>query len=260
MARNGIKAIVWDLDGTLIHFAIDFNVFNWIGGFRNIMYPTVTKGALAYCNFLGNKVLHALKAGKKVRILDAGSGDGRNTMILWDYFRKKGCLYDGADIEFYGIDYSKEFVKIANFEIFGIARGVFKSTDKQFALLDKKVVNALKQFRESDPFLRGLVALVGFKRIEIPYKEDQRQTGKTKYSIKEMVKLALTGLTSFTDVPLYASFYLGLAAIAVSLLYAAYVIGAVTFLNELPSGWASTILVVVFLGGVQLFSIGILGV
>lgn len=129
-----------------------------------------------------------------------------------------------------------------------------------FALMDIKVVKALREFRERDPFFRGLVGLVGFNKTELYYKEQEREFGESKYHLFDMISLAITGITSFSDTPLYLSFYVGLSAVLISLLYAAYVVLSTVFLDSSVPGWASTILVVIFVGGVQLISTGVLGV
>ena len=129
-----------------------------------------------------------------------------------------------------------------------------------FALLDRKTVGSLRRFKESNPFLRGLVGMVGSNIAEIFYKEDEREHGRSKYKLFDMVKLAITGITSFSEAPLYASFYFGTIAVAISLIYAIYVLVTSLMLEQTPPGWASTILVVIFMGGVQLISTGILGI
>lgn len=129
-----------------------------------------------------------------------------------------------------------------------------------FALMDRKVVKALRRYKERDPFLRGLVGLVGFSKSELYYKEDERQFGQSKYYLFDLLKLAITGITSFSDAPLYLSFYFGLSAVFVSFCYAAYILFETLFTENSIQGWASTILVVIFIGGVQLISIGILGI
>lgn len=129
-----------------------------------------------------------------------------------------------------------------------------------FVLMDRRAVNALTRFKESDPFVRGLVGLIGFKKAELPYREVERQYGRSKYHLFDMIKLAITGITSFSDKPLYLSFYTGVTAVLLSLCYAAYVLFSSLFLRASVGGWASTILVVIFFGGVQLISTGILGI
>lgn len=129
-----------------------------------------------------------------------------------------------------------------------------------FALMDKKVVKTLRRFREEDPFFRGLISLVGFNRTELYYKEEKRLSGKTQYSFINMVKLGLTGITSFSATPLYISFYMGLFAVFFSMLYAIYIFYYLFASKTVVPEWTSTILIIIFLGGIQLLSIGILGI
>jgi dolichol-phosphate mannosyltransferase len=126
--------------------------------------------------------------------------------------------------------------------------------------MDRKVVKALRRYKERDPFLRGLVGLVGFNKSELYYKEDERQFGQSKYYIFDLFKLAISGITSFSDTPLYLSFYFGLSAVSLSFCYGVYVLFEALFTENPIQGWASTILVVIFIGGIQLVSIGILGI
>jgi len=129
-----------------------------------------------------------------------------------------------------------------------------------FALMDKKVVKTLRRYKENDPFLRGLISLVGFRRTELFYNEDKRVAGETKYFILNMIKLGISGITSFSNTPLYISFYLGLLIVFFSILYSAYIFYEVFAIGFVIPGWVSTILTVIFFGGVQLFSIGLLGI
>jgi polyisoprenyl-phosphate glycosyltransferase len=129
-----------------------------------------------------------------------------------------------------------------------------------FALLDRKVVRALRCFEERDPFLRGLIGLVGYSIKEMTYREDERKQGQSKYRLFNLITLAISGITAFSDTPLYLSLYLGLSAVAISFLYALYVLFYAFFSSNSVAGWASTILVVIFFGGVQLLSTGILGI
>ncbi|MEH6307037.1 glycosyltransferase family 2 protein [Olivibacter sp. CPCC 100613] len=128
-----------------------------------------------------------------------------------------------------------------------------------FRLLDRKVVNVLKRFEENEPFLRGLVKWLGFSQYAICYEPAQRFAGKTKYSIKIMMRLALQGVTSFSIKPLYMMVYLGFLFSSLSVLYIPYVIYAICSGHGV-SGWASLIMTVVFFGGLQLIILGIIGV
>ena len=129
-----------------------------------------------------------------------------------------------------------------------------------FALMDKKVVKTLRRFQEKDPFLRGLVSLVGFKRTELFYHENKRVAGETKYFISNMVRLGISGITSFSNTPLYLSFYLGTVIVFLSFLYSIIILYEVLINGSVIPGWASTTLILIFFGGVQLLSTGLLGI
>jgi dolichol-phosphate mannosyltransferase len=131
-----------------------------------------------------------------------------------------------------------------------------------FRLMSRRVVDALKRSPERHRFLRGLVSWVGYNQIGIEYDRDERLSGKTKYPLPKMLRFAIDGITSFSDVPLRFASYLGFIASAVAFVYAMIVIGYKLFSLHPPGytpGWASTIVAVLFLGGVQLISLGILG-
>ncbi len=131
-----------------------------------------------------------------------------------------------------------------------------------FRLMSRRVVNALKQSPERHRFLRGLVSWVGYNQIGVEYDRDERLSGETKYPLPKMLRFAIDGITSFSDVPLRFASYLGFVASVVAFVYALVVVGFKLFSLHPPGytrGWASTIVAVLFLGGVQLISLGILG-
>lgn len=131
-----------------------------------------------------------------------------------------------------------------------------------FRLMSRRVVDALKRSPERHRFLRGMVSWVGFNQIGVEYDRDERTSGETKYPLTKMVRFAVDGITSFSDVPLRFASYLGFISSVVAFLYALVVIGFKVFSLHPPAytpGWASTIVAVLFLGGVQLISLGILG-
>ena len=128
-----------------------------------------------------------------------------------------------------------------------------------FRLLDQKVINVFRNFNENEPFLRGLVKWLGFKQYAIKYNPAARFSGKSKYTIKKMFRLALHGVTSFSIKPLYSAVYLGFIFSFASVLYIPYVIYA--FVNNVEvSGWASMLMTIVFFGGLQLIILGIIGI
>lgn len=128
-----------------------------------------------------------------------------------------------------------------------------------FRLLDKKVVSVIRNFNETEPFLRGLFKWVGFKQFAIKFEPTARYSGDSKYCIRKMIKFALQGVTSFSVKPLYGAIYLGFGFSLLSILYIPYIVHAF-YTGKEVSGWASTIMTVVFFGGLQLIILGIIGI
>ena len=129
-----------------------------------------------------------------------------------------------------------------------------------FRLLDRKVVDVLDQMPERNRYVRGMVAWVGFPQCAVEYERDPRFAGTTNYTLGRMVRLALDGLTSFSDRPLRLATQLGVVVMALSFAVAAWTIVASIFdLGSSTRGWSSLMAVVLLLGGVQLLCIGVLG-
>ncbi|MFZ0532554.1 MAG: glycosyltransferase family 2 protein [Anaerolineales bacterium] len=128
-----------------------------------------------------------------------------------------------------------------------------------FRLLDRKVVDVMVQMRERHRFLRGMSSWVGFKQIGVGYKRAARYSGVTKYPYKKMLKFASDAITSFSYFPLQMAMYLGffsagLSIIAIPIVIILRMVGLHAFIGQ-----ATTLIAVLFLGGVQLISLGILG-
>ncbi len=128
-----------------------------------------------------------------------------------------------------------------------------------FRLLDRKVVDVMNSMREKHRFLRGMSSWVGFRSIGVPYKRAARFAGTTKYPFKKMVKLALTAITSFSYMPLQMAMWFGFASAAISIIAIPVVIILRLVGSQFFFGQATTLIAVLFLGGVQLICIGILG-
>jgi polyisoprenyl-phosphate glycosyltransferase len=128
-----------------------------------------------------------------------------------------------------------------------------------FRLLDKKVVQVMRRFREKKKFGSGLIGWVGFKQTSISFSATPRFTGTTKYSWLRLFGLAVDAMTSFSIVPLTVSFYFGFIVSFFAFFYALYALIVKLFAKWPVSGWASVILSVLFLGGVQLMVLGIIG-
>ena len=150
---------------------------------------------------------------------------------------------------------SQQFYKLLNL----LSDIEIKEGSADFRLLDQVVVEVIRHMRENEPFLRGMVPWVGFTQVYVPYTAQARYAGETKYTIKKMFQLALSGVTSFSVKPLYFAVFLGFFFSLLSVLYVPYVI--YSFLNGSEiSGWASLIMTIVFFGGLQLIILGIIGV
>ena len=128
-----------------------------------------------------------------------------------------------------------------------------------FRLMDRKVVDALKKFPERRRFMKGLFAWVGFRQAVIPYTREVRKSGKSKFSKWRLWNFALDGITSFSTVPLRIWTYLGLAIAAFSFSYGAFIIGRTLLFGRDMPGYPSLITVILFLGGIQLIGLGVLG-
>lgn len=145
-------------------------------------------------------------------------------------------------------------------------RLIFRITDVKipmdtgdFRLMDRKVVKVMNSMREHHRFLRGMSAWVGFKQIGVEYKRAARYSGSTKYPFKKMLKLALTAITGFSYVPLQLATYLGFISAAISVITIPVVIILRIAGSQSFFGQATTLIAVLFFGGVQLISLGILG-
>ncbi len=145
-------------------------------------------------------------------------------------------------------------------------RIIYKITDVKipmdtgdFRLMDRRVVDVMNRMREHHRFLRGMSAWVGFKQVGVPYKRMARFAGSTKYPFRKMLKLALTAITGFSYLPLQVATILGFIAAGISLVAAIVVIIMRAVTGAAFLGQASTLIAVLFLGGVQLISLGILG-
>ena len=128
-----------------------------------------------------------------------------------------------------------------------------------FRLLDRRVVEALKQFRESQRNTKAMFSWVGFHKKEILYDRDPRAAGETKWNYIKLVELAIDGITSFTTAPLRISTYAGVGISFLAFIYLIFLIIRTAFFGADLAGYPSMMAVILFLGGVQLLSLGIIG-
>ena len=128
-----------------------------------------------------------------------------------------------------------------------------------FCLMDKKIVKLLNSIPERNRFVRGIRSWVGFNQIGIPYERDKRFGGESKYSLGKLIKLALDGFVSFSYAPLRFASYTGFSVSAFSLIYGLGTFFQKIFTNTTVPGYTTTIIMICFIGGVQLITLGIIG-
>lgn len=128
-----------------------------------------------------------------------------------------------------------------------------------FRLMSRRVVDAVKEMPERDRFIRGMISWVGFNQTQILYKREERFAGVSKYPLKKMLAFAADGILSFSIRPLRVSIWMGLMASLLSFLGIVYAILARLYTDIWVSGWTFTIVVILFIGGVQLIFLGVVG-
>ena len=128
-----------------------------------------------------------------------------------------------------------------------------------FRLMSRRFVDALKEFRESERYTKGMYSWVGLKKKEILYDRDPRAAGTTKWNYAKLINLAIDGITSFTTAPLRLSTYVGALISGGAFLYILYLLIRPLFGVSTGAGYSSLMAVMLFLGGVQLLSLGVIG-
>ncbi len=128
-----------------------------------------------------------------------------------------------------------------------------------FRLLDRRCIEALKQIRESQRYTKGMYSWIGFNKKEITYNRDPRAAGITKWNYMKLVNLAIDGIVSFTTAPLRISSIMGFIVSAIAFVFIIVLIIKTWIFNDPVAGYPSLMAVVLFLGGVQLLSLGIIG-
>jgi dolichol-phosphate mannosyltransferase len=128
-----------------------------------------------------------------------------------------------------------------------------------FRIINRKVVNALQTMPEKQRFLRGQISWLGFRQTFIEYDRENRMAGETKYTYKKMMRLALDGITSFSNWPLRLATISGFVCAFIGFLLILYTLYSRYITQEYEPGWASLMITLVFIGGIQLIGIGIIG-
>ncbi len=178
-------------------------------------------------------------------------------LALWKqgYQIVHGVRRDHPELSFFKRKTSRWFYRVFSF----LTRIPIEPGMLDFRLFDRTAVDAILSLQEADFFLRGIAAWVGFKQAKLPYQAGLRSAGQTKYSTRAMIAFAMRGITSFSTFPLRLATYLGLMMTLLSTGYGIYVTIRHFFWERPQPGYASTILLISFLMGVQFLLTGVLG-
>lgn len=234
------------------------------------------------------RIRELAKADKRIRPVIFARNFGHQVAITagWDYARGDAVVIIDADLqdppevilelakkwrEGYEVVYAvraeregeswfKKFTAAAFYRLIRWITDVDIPVDAgDFRLMDRKVVDVLKQMRERHRFPRGMSAWVGFKQVGVEYKRAARYAGVTKYPFRKMLRLALNAITSFSYFPLQVATFFGFFSAGIAILAIPVVIYLRASGSQAFFGQATTLIAVLFLGGVQLISLGILG-
>jgi glycosyltransferase involved in cell wall biosynthesis len=199
--------------------------------------------------------------GHAVIIIDADLQDPPEVMLdLIDKWREGYQVVYAVRAEREGETWFKRLTASAFYRL------IYRITDVKipldtgdFRLIDREVVNVLNQMRERHRFLRGMSAWVGFRQVGVRYRRAARFAGQTKYPFRKMLRLALNAVTSFSYFPLQVATYFGFLSAGIAILAIPVVVVLRITGSQQLTGQATTLIAVLFLGGVQLISLGILG-
>ena len=167
------------------------------------------------------------------------------------------CVRKSRDKESFFKRFSaKSFYRLIN----SMSEVKFPLDTGDFRLIDRKVMNQFCRLREHDKYIRGLVSWMGFRQVPFYYERKSRFAGETKYPLRKMIKFGTTALFYFSKKPLLIAIGLGFLAVFVGIILAIwFTLGKIYGFNNAETGWTSIMTVVVFFGGIQLLTIGVLG-
>lgn len=202
-----------------------------------------------------------LARGDTVTVMDADLQDPPEVVLkMIDQWRQ------GFDVVYGVREKRKDETFFKKFTAAVFYRALRKATNLEipldtgdFRLMSKKAAAAMRSLKEQHRFVRGLAKWVGFKQSSVMYVREARFAGETKYPLKKMLKLAWDAFTGFSLVPLRLATYVGVFAAVLSIIVAGWTVYVRLFTNHAVQGWSSLMIATLFLGGAQLFSMGILG-
>jgi dolichol-phosphate mannosyltransferase len=199
--------------------------------------------------------------GDAVVIIDADLQDPPE--LINDLYKK---LRSGYEVVYakrrsrQGESFMKKFIAKMFYRILAKMTSINIPVDTgDFRIMDKKIIEVLRQMPEQEKFLRGQISWIGFNQTFVEYDRDERASGKTGYTYRKMIRFAMDGITSFSNFPLKFASITGFIVSGISFFMILYALYSRFISKDYVEGWTSLMLAVLFLGGIQLIGIGIIG-
>jgi glycosyltransferase involved in cell wall biosynthesis len=194
-------------------------------------------------------------------ILDADGQDPPE--LIGEFVREWQAGYDnvhGTRIERDGESWLKRGTAHAFYRVIGrLSKTPIPADTGDFRLLSPRALSALRELRERHRFMKGLFGWVGFNQKSLPYQREARVAGSSSYGFWKLWNFALEGITSFTTAPLRVATYLGVLTALLAFAFAIYIVGKALLFGDPVAGWPTMMTVILFLGGVQLVALGLIG-
>lgn len=216
---------------------------------RNFGHQIAVSAGIDHCNGNSIVIIDADLQDPPELILDLYAKMKEGFQVV--YARRRSRSGESALKKFTAKMFYRILAKITNVKI-PVDTGDFR-------IMDRKIVNVLRQMPEQHKFLRAQIAWAGFKQSYVLYDRDQRNSGETAYTYRKMIRFALDGITGFSNLPLKFATVAGFIVSGITFLISLYALYARFVSKDFVPGWTSLILAVLFIGGVQLISIGIIG-
>lgn len=200
-------------------------------------------------------------SGQAIVIIDADLQDPPELIkVLYEKYKNGFEVVYAKRKARKGESFMKKFTARLFYRLLGKITSISIPVDTgDFRIMDRKVVEILKQMPEQQKFLRGQISWVGFNQTYVEYEREERFAGETGYTYRKMVRFALDGITSFSNLPLRFASITGFVVSGISFLLILYALYSRFISKDFQPGWASLMLAVTFIGGVQLIGIGIIG-
>jgi len=233
----------------IINLAQQDSAVKYINFSRNFGHQIAVSAGLDYC------------VGEAVAIIDADLQDPPEMISqLYDKMKEGFQVVYARRRSRSGEGFMKKFTAKMFYRILAKITSIKIPIDTgDFRIMHRKIVDVLKKMPEQQKYLRGQIAWAGFNQTYVMYDRDERHAGATGYTYKKMIRLALDGITGFSNLPLKFATFAGFIVSGIAFLISLYALYTRFISKDYVPGWTSLILAVLFIGGVQLISIGIIG-